>query len=86
MAPPRRMRLVHAHLTDLMIVAIKDGDLVRLLQQLRRAFVKTKGTPPGQHWLRGFGSPMPLLPEFSVLLHDLRRLRLQDRIGVIAEA
>ena len=20
---------------------------------------KTKGTPPGQHWLRGFGSPMP---------------------------
>src|ERR1700732_1470509 len=22
-------------------------------------FVKTKGTPPGQHWLRGFGSPMP---------------------------
>src|SRR5262252_3564101 len=31
-------------------------------------FVKTKGTPAGQHWLRGFGSPMPLSPSSPCLL------------------
>ena len=45
-------------------------------------FVKTKGTPAGQHWLRGLGADA-IQPEFGMTFHDLRRLRLQDRIGII---
>jgi hypothetical protein len=39
---PCRMRLVHAHLTELMIEGVKEGDLVRLLEQLHSIIGKNK--------------------------------------------
>src|SRR5277367_4968468 len=80
----RRMRFVQAHLTDLMIVAIKYGDLVRRLQQLRWALRKNERHPGGPTLVARVRIADALQPEFGVLLHDLRRLRLQDRIGVVA--
>src|SRR6266436_3380801 len=41
----RRMRLVQTHAANLLIVAIKDDDLVRLLQQLRWAIRKNERHP-----------------------------------------
>ena len=79
-----RMRLVHAHMADLMIVGIKDGDLVRLLHQLRWAIRKNERHAFGPTLVARVRIAYAVQPEFSVLFHDLRRLRLQDRIGVIA--
>jgi phosphopantothenate synthetase len=39
------MQLVQAHAADLMIVAIKDGDLVRLLKQLGWAVCENERHP-----------------------------------------
>src|SRR3981189_669547 len=80
----RRMRLVQAHVADLMIVAIKDGDLVRLLQQLRWAVCENERHPSRTTLVARVRIAYALQPEFTVPFHDLRCLRPQDRIGVIA--
>ena len=51
----RGMRLVHAHVADLMIVGIKDGDLSGCWSICIPISRKMKGTPSGQHWLSGVG-------------------------------
>src|SRR5882672_12591559 len=80
----RRMRLVQAHVADLMIVAIKDGDLVRLLQQLRWAIRKNERHPCRPTLVARVRIAYAIEPEFTVPFHDLHRLRFQDRIGVVA--
>src|SRR5271168_2224068 len=55
-----RMRRIHPHVTDLMIVAIKNGDLVRLLDQLSCATRKNERHPSGPTLVAGVGSPAPL--------------------------
>jgi hypothetical protein len=54
------MNLVEAYMADLVIVFIKDRDLVRLLKYLDSILSKMKGTPSGQHSLRGVGATAPL--------------------------
>jgi hypothetical protein len=76
------MRLVQAHVADLMIIGIKDGDLVRLLQQLRWAIRENERHPCGPTLVARVRIAYPLQPEFTVPFYDLRRLGLQDRIGV----
>src|SRR6185369_6981625 len=80
----RRMRLVHAHMTDLAVVLIEDHDLVARLHDLRRAIRKyeRRALEPTlvvrvriAHAYRAY----------TVLFHDLRGLRLQNRIRVIAD-
>src|SRR6202011_1411336 len=79
------MRLIHAHLAELMIVVIEDGDPVRLLEDadfkvpknirhwlLLTLVVRVRKGPPGQR-------------DFAALLDDLRGLGFQDRIGLIAD-
>src|SRR5215469_4744880 len=78
------MRLVQAHAADLMIVAIKDGDLVRLLQQLRWAICENERHTSRPTLVARVRIAYALYPERSVPFHDLRCRWLQDRIGVIA--
>src|SRR5262249_32666305 len=80
----RRMRLVQAHAADLMIVAIKDGDLVRLLDELRWAIGKNERHPCRPTLVARVRIADAIEAEFTVPFHDLHGLRLQDRIGVIA--
>src|SRR5712675_302954 len=71
-------------MTDLMIVGIKDGDLVRLLQDLDCTTRKNKRHTSGPTLVARAGKTHAGQRHFAELLHDLRRPRLQDRIGVIA--
>lgn len=50
-----RMGLVQAHLAELVIKRIKNGDLVGLLDHLHSIICKSKRHGSGQHWLRGVG-------------------------------
>src|ERR1700676_5189330 len=81
----RHVRLVHAHLAELMIMMIKDDCPVRLLEHLdlevpediryrllQTLVVRVGKTPAGQGYL-------------AAPLDDLRSLRLQDWIGVVAD-
>src|SRR5215471_11570240 len=78
------MRLVHAHVADLMIVSIKDDDLVRQLHQLRWAIRKNERHPYGPTLVARVRIAYALQPKLSVAFHDLRRLGLEDWVGVIA--
>src|ERR1700719_1347087 len=79
------MRLVHAHVADLMIVPIKDGDLVRLLEHLHSPIPKNVGHGFGPTLVaRGRSAHAASLP-FAVLPAHFRRRGFQDRIGVIAD-
>jgi hypothetical protein len=79
-----RMRLVHAHLAELMIVGIQDKDLVRGLYYLRWAFRKIERWPSRPTLVARVRVADAIDPEFSVLFNDLRRLGLQDRVRIIA--
>src|SRR3984957_8215391 len=68
-----------------MIVAIKYGDLVRCLQQHRWALGKDERPTRGPTLIARVRVADALEPEFSVLFHDLHRLRLQDRIGMVSD-
>src|SRR5882757_331390 len=72
-------------MTDLMIVGIKDGDLVRLLQDLDCTTRKNKRHTSGPTLVARAREAHSGQRYFADLLHDLRRPRLQDRIGVIAD-
>jgi hypothetical protein len=50
-----RMRLVHAHVPDFMVVGIENRHLVGLLKHLHPDIIKNERHPPGQHWLFGVG-------------------------------
>src|SRR6516162_7938316 len=68
-----------------MIVVVKDGDLVRLLQDLDRTTRKDKRDTSGPTLIARAGEAHAGQRYFAELLHDLRSPRLQDRIGVIAD-
>jgi hypothetical protein len=52
--------MVHAHVADLMIVPIKDRDLVRLLEHLHSPIPKNVGHGFGPTLVAGVGAPTPL--------------------------
>jgi hypothetical protein len=48
-------------------------------------FSRIKGTPVGQHSVRVVQGMSAAQLNLSMLLHDFRRLRLQDWIGVVTD-
>src|SRR5437016_484976 len=78
------MLRVHAHLAELMIHLIGDGDFVRLLEHLHSKR-KHEGYPVGPALVARIVKAKVSYRHFTELLHDRRRLGLQDRIGVISD-
>ena len=72
----RRMRLVHAHIADFMIVRIDDGDPIRFLQHLHSNVPKNKGHSSGPTLIARSRIGHAGQRDFAVFLHDLRRVRL----------
>jgi hypothetical protein len=66
----RRMRLVHTHVADFVIVGIEDRDLVRLLEHLHPDIPQNEGHPSGPADM--YGTP------HSPALHVVERYRLLD--------
>ena len=79
-----RMRLVQAHMADLVIVVIKNRDLVRLLENLYPSINKHEGQSFRPTLVAGVGSGGTAYLDFAVLFYCLGSLRLQDGIAVIA--
>jgi len=79
----RRMLLVDADFTNLVVIAVQNCDLARLLHQLRWAIGKDEGWSFGPALIAGIRISDSIQPEFAMLSHDLRRLGFQNRIGVI---
>src|SRR5215470_4750109 len=82
---PRRMRLVHAHLAELMIRKVNDCDFVRRLDHLYAEVPKdvrysSRPTLVGWGWINRSGQR-----DFTVIFHDFCGFWLQDRIGIIAD-
>src|SRR6266550_720296 len=67
----RRMRLVHAHIADLMIVRIDDGDLVRSLEHLHSNVPKNKGHSSGPTLIARSRIWHSGQRDFAMSLHDL---------------
>src|SRR5579862_5809934 len=80
-----RMRLVHPHVTELMIEGIEDRDLPRLLQDLHPVIGKNEGQLFGPTLIAGGWKAHACRGNFAELLYDIGRPRLQDRIGEIAD-
>src|SRR5262245_52219556 len=77
------MRLIHADVTEL--IAVKDDDLVRLLEHPHCNYPKNIGHGFGPTLVgRGRRAHAAYL-HFAMLLDEFRRLGLQDRIGIIAD-
>ena len=64
------MRLVHAHVTDLMIVAVKDDDLLRLLNRHRCAARKSERYATGPTLVARSRIAFALERDFAVAFHD----------------
>src|ERR1700680_1277950 len=78
------MLRTHAHVADLMIDLIYQGDLIGLLEHLH-ANRKNEGYPVGPTLVARIVKAKVSYRHFAELLHDRRRLGLQDRIGVISD-
>src|SRR5580704_1719029 len=79
-----RMRRVQAHAADLMIVDIKDGDPIHLLDHLHAHVRENEGHSSGPTLVARGRIAFAAQGDFAGSLHDLDRLGLQDGIGVIA--
>src|SRR5262249_32282977 len=80
----RGMRLIHTHMPDLMIVVIDEGDLVRLLEELHSLLEsENKGHALGPALSARVPKRNAAQFDFPMLPHYLRRLGLEDRIGMI---
>src|SRR5258706_15122070 len=79
------MRLVHPYVANLMIMKIKNRDLLPLLQHLHSKRPKNIGDTSGPALVAGGWIAHAAEREFAALLHDLRGLAIQNRIGVIAD-
>src|SRR5262249_4257932 len=82
---PTGMRLVHAHFSELdQRMVIKKRDLVRLLQDLgaeAREYVRH----PSRSALCAWGRKAACQGHLATPFHDLCRVWLENRIGVIAD-
>ena len=79
------MRLVQPHRAEVAVVRIDEGDLVRLLQQIDIEVPEEVGQGVLQtHVVRVRENPAGRR-DFAELLDHLRRLWLQNRVGVIAD-
>src|SRR5262245_18691855 len=79
------MNLVHPHAAYFVIFVIEDGDLLGLLQDLYCRGRKNEGQPSGPTLVARSRIADTGQRDFAVLLHDRRRLGLQDRIVVVAD-
>jgi hypothetical protein len=79
-----RMRAVHMHVADIVIVCVKDRDFVLLLQHLHADVPKHEGHAAGPALVAGRGIGNLFLGKFAVLLHHLGRLGFQNRVGEVA--
>ena len=81
----RGMRGIQAHLPDMMIQHVEDGDLVLFLQQLDFLLPENIGRLLRRALVGRVREGHAGDRNFALALHDLRRRGLQDRIGVIAD-
>src|SRR5262249_32145872 len=81
----RRMRLVQAHLAELMIKRIKDRDFVHLLENLHSKICNKERYLFGPTLVARGGVALTGQRHVTELLHDVRGPRLQDRIVEIAD-
>ncbi len=72
-------------MANLVIFVIEEGDLAGLLEYLDCRGGKNEGYPAGPTLVARGRIADTGQRHFAVLLHDLRRLRLQDRVVVIAD-
>src|SRR6516165_8333982 len=79
------MRLVHPHLSELMIERVKNGDILRLLDDLHSTIYRNEGHSFGPTLVAWGRIALAGHRNLAQLLHDLRRPRLQDRIAIIAD-
>jgi hypothetical protein len=73
------------HMSDFMILIVKDRDLVRLLEHQHSRICKDEGhsfRPALIAWARIAHTRQR---HFSMLLHNFRGRWLQDRVGIIAD-
>ena len=80
-----RMRLVHPHMANLVIFVIEEGNLAGLLEYLDCRGGKNEGYPAGPTLVARRRIADAGQRHFAVLLDDVRRLRLQDRVAVVAD-
>src|SRR5438270_11138658 len=78
------MLRIHAHMADLMIDLIYHDDLVGLLEHLH-ANGKNEGYPVGPTLVARIVKTKMGDRHFAELLDGVRGLRLENRIGVIAD-
>ena len=79
------MRLVQPHHAEVVVVLVDEGDLVRLLQHLDIEVPENIGHRVLQTHVVRVRKNLAGQRDFAELLDHLRRLGLQDRIGVIAD-
>ena len=79
------MRLVQAHPADLVILAEQHHDLVRQLQHLHGHMLEQERHGLGPALVRRARIGHAGERKLALLLHDIRRPGLQDRIGVVAD-
>ena len=81
----RRMRLVQAHVSDFVIEDIEKRDHIRLLEHPHAEVPENKRHAARPTLVARIGSRPAAQLDIAVRLHGLRRPRLEDRIGVIAD-
>jgi hypothetical protein len=81
----RRMRLIHAHASDIRPLVVNDRDLVRLLEHLHSEVLVDIRHGFGPTLVGRTRKSHARQRDFAVLLHDCGRPWFQDRIGVIAD-
>jgi hypothetical protein len=80
----RRMRLVHAHMTDFMIIGIQNGDLVRALDHLHSNVPENKRQASGPTLVAGsgivvdmYGTPhseaLRVVERYRLLAHEVAK-------------
>ena len=79
------MRLVQAHLAELMIEGVKDRDLVGPLEQVHSIIDKNEWHLLGPTLVARGRIALPGQRNLAEPLHHFCRPGLQDRIGVIAD-
>ena len=81
----RGVRLVQAHLAELMIEGIEDGDPVGLLEQLHSIIDENEWHLLGPALVARGRIVLAGQRALAEPLHDFGGPRLQDRIGIIAD-
>ena len=79
------MRLVHAHVPDLVVIGIEDRDPVRPLQHLHADVPQDKWHAAGPALVARRRIGHAGRRDFTVLSDDIRSVRLEDRVRIVAD-